>query len=392
MSRIRVPLILLLIILVFVSILKLLRLNVLASGLGMSGKVRSRVLVYLINVRGVPSYKCFKDDVAKGIRRILEGSEYSEYITVRFINDVKDLEDLYRVRANATTRILVVNCHGEILPAPSKYEDERRGLAYIERIADFVSRNGIIWINVAGIPFYYINSLRVKVGERGLKAFYARLGYDCVIYHFRNGVAFLSAEGKESLLRFKLNFTLPSKAPVQAAFKSNMPLIKNYYSCRQGFNVASFKAGNGIFVLCCIQVSDDLLTYIVSSIILDLVFGVRLNVNISYHPILMRYTVRVNVLNLNPKYPFNGMLIFKFNSKVISRRDIIVPPGMSENVTFTRLYCVPLYSLLEVEVKPNYGASKFYIRKASYPLPWIVLGLVVAVLLLKKLIQHIRRV
>ena len=392
MSRIRLLLTLLLIILMLVSVLKLLRLNVPAYCLNTPDKVRSRVLVYLINVKGVPSYRCFKDDIAEGIRRILESSEYSEYIIVRFVDDLRDLENLYRVKANVTTRVLVVNCHGEILPAPTKYEDERKGLIYIEHIADFVSRNGVIWVNVAGVPFYYINSLGVKIGERGLKTFYARLGYDCVIYHFKNGVAFLSAEGKESLLRFRLNFTLPSKVPVRVAFKSNMPLIKNYYSCRQGFNVASFKAGNGILVLCCIQVSDELLTYIISSIILDMVFGVRLNVDISYHPILMKYTVKVNVLNLNPKYPFNGMLIFKFNGKIIGKRDIVVPPCMSENVTFVKLYCVPLYSLLEVEVKPNYGASKFHVRKASYPLPWIVLGLVMTVLLLRKLIQHVRRV
>lgn len=59
--------------------------------------------------------------------------------------------DVYETIIESYKDVIVVNTHGEVVPVPSGFG----GLSWLDEIAEAMLERHIIWVHIAGYPFYY---------------------------------------------------------------------------------------------------------------------------------------------------------------------------------------------------------------------------------------------
>ena len=58
----------------------------------------------------------------------------------------------YKSIIESCKEVIVLNCHGEILPIPSGYSET----AWVDKIAEAMLHRGVSWVHIAGYPFYRV--------------------------------------------------------------------------------------------------------------------------------------------------------------------------------------------------------------------------------------------
>ena len=111
----------------------------------------------------------------------------------------------YKTIIESDNNIIVVNVHGEVIPVPSGYG----GSSWLDKIAEAMLNRSVIWVNIAGYPFYYgwhQGATEPELWkENGLQQVFAHISLSVSLPHFDGSVCDgLSDEARNALELWKI--------------------------------------------------------------------------------------------------------------------------------------------------------------------------------------------
>jgi len=92
---------------------------------------------------------------------------------------IKSVDDWGSLIKSEAEGVVVINCHGEVIPIPSYYGDDYS--SFYRDLANLIKDEGWIFIQIVGYGFYYVGNRKTvgsvyEVGDTGASVFFNSLG------------------------------------------------------------------------------------------------------------------------------------------------------------------------------------------------------------------------